>query len=228
MSLGNIYKFFYLIHSMSKSDIMIVTVPNAALFPEGAHPEGFIPHEESDLRSVILENFDYTRRGDAEVDFTMKQPISYAVIRNEEGKIFAYQRGSKRTEFHETRLAGKWACGIGGHIEAEDEETGDILADSLRRELEEEITLHGNILSIEPIGYINSEKDEVSKVHIGVLYVITTDSKTAEWSEEVVNEGFYTAEELEEMMNNPETVWEEWTRIALNTITKAQSTNQKA
>jgi predicted NUDIX family phosphoesterase len=55
------------------------------------------------------------------MDFTLKQPISYAVIRNTEGKVFAYQRGHKRTEFHETRLAGKWACGIGGHIEQEDE-----------------------------------------------------------------------------------------------------------
>lgn len=203
---------------MAKEDIMIVTVPNTALFPTGAHHEGFIPHAEHDLRRVILDNFSYTRRGDAEVDFTMKQPISYAVIRNTEWKVFAYQRGSKREGFHETRLAGKWACGIGGHIEAEDEETGDILADSLRRELEEEITLHGNILSIEPIGYINSEKDEVSKVHIGVLYVITTDSKTAEGSEEVVNEGFYTSDELREMMANPETTWEEWTRIALRAI----------
>jgi predicted NUDIX family phosphoesterase len=56
----------------------------------------------------------------------------------------------------------------------------DILSTSLIRELEEEITLHGKILSVDPIGYINSEKDEVSKVHIGVLYVITTDSLTAE------------------------------------------------
>jgi len=203
---------------MNKSDILIVTVPNITLFPTGIHPEGFIPHAEQDLRKVILDNFSYTRRGDAEVDFTLKQPISYAVIRNTEGKIFAYQRGSKRSEFHETRLAGKWACGIGGHIEAEDEETGDILADSLRRELEEEITLHGIILSIDPIGYINSEKDEVSKVHIGVLYIIETDSLTATGSEEVVNEGFYTPEELHEMMKNPDTVWEEWTKIALGAI----------
>lgn len=172
---------------MNKFDTLIVTVPNSALFPDGIHPEGFIPHEERDMRSIILSNFGYTRRGDAEVDFTLKQPISYAIIRNTEGKIFAYQRGDKRTEAHETRLAGKWACGIGGHIEKEDE-AGDILADSLIRELEEEITLHGNILSVNPIGYINSEKDEVSKVHIGVLYVIDTDSKTAEGSEEVVNE----------------------------------------
>ncbi len=202
---------------MNKFDTLIVTVPNTALFPDGIHPEGFIPHEERDMRSIILSNFGYTRRGDAEVDFTLKQPISYAIIRNTEGKIFAYQRGDKRTEAHETRLAGKWACGIGGHIEKEDE-AGDILADSLIRELEEEITLHGNILSVNPIGYINSEKDEVSKVHIGVLYVIDTDSKTAEGSEEVVNEGFYTPEELHEMMQNPDTIWEEWTKIALKAV----------
>jgi hypothetical protein len=48
--------------------------------------------------------------------------------------------------------------------------------------------------------------------------VITTDSKTAEGSEEVVNEGFYTSDELREMMANPETTWEEWTRIALRAI----------
>ncbi|MCB9806541.1 NUDIX domain-containing protein [Candidatus Peribacteria bacterium] len=202
---------------MNKFDTLIVTVPNTALFPDGIHPEGFIPHEERDMRSIILSNFGYTHRGDAEVDFTLKQPISYAIIRNTEGKIFAYQRGDKRTEAHETRLAGKWACGIGGHIEKEDE-AGDILADSLIRELEEEITLHGKILSVNPIGYINSEKDEVSKVHIGVLYVIDTDSKTAEGSEEVVNEGFYTPEELHEMMQNPDTIWEEWTKIALKAV----------
>lgn len=202
---------------MNKFDTLIVTIPNSALFPDGIHPEGFIPHEERDMRSIILSNFGYTRRGDAEVDFTLKQPISYAIIRNTEGKIFAYQRGDKRTEAHETRLAGKWACGIGGHIEKEDE-AGDILADSLIRELEEEITLHGNILSVNPIGYINSEKDEVSKVHIGVLYVIDTDSKTAEGSEEVVNEWFYTPEELHEMMKNPDTIWEEWTKIALKAV----------
>lgn len=95
---------------MNKFDTFIVTVPNAVLFPAGVHPEGFIPHAENDLRKVILANYTYTRRGDAEMDFTMKQPISYAVIRNTEGKIFAYQRGDKRTEAHETRLAGKWAC----------------------------------------------------------------------------------------------------------------------
>ena len=48
---------------MNKFDTLIVTVPNTALFPDGIHPEGFIPHEERDMRSIILSNFGYTRRG---------------------------------------------------------------------------------------------------------------------------------------------------------------------
>ena len=47
------------------------------------------------------------------------------------------------------------------------------------RELEEEITLDGKVLGMEPVGYINSQKDEVSTVHIGVLYLITTDATSA-------------------------------------------------
>jgi predicted NUDIX family phosphoesterase len=178
------------------------------------HPEGFIPHAENDLRKWYSRTIPTLAEAMLRWTSLWSSLSRMQIIKNTEGKIFAYQRGDKRTEAHETRLAGKWACGIGGHIEKEDE-TGDILADSLIRELEEEITLHGKILSVDPIGYINSEKDEVSKVHIGVLYVITTDSLTAEGSEEVVNEGFYTPDELHEMMQNPDTVWEEWTKIAL-------------
>jgi hypothetical protein len=33
-----------------------------------------------------------------------------------------------------------------------------------------------------------------------------------------VNEWFYTPEELHQMMQNPETEWEEWTKIALKAI----------
>ena len=38
---------------MNKFDTLIVTVPNAVLFPTGVHPEGFIPHAENDLRKVL-------------------------------------------------------------------------------------------------------------------------------------------------------------------------------
>ena len=43
--------------SMNKFDTLIVTVPNAVLFPTGTHAEGFIPHAENDLRKIILENY---------------------------------------------------------------------------------------------------------------------------------------------------------------------------
>lgn len=203
---------------MNKEDIQIVVVPTEKIFPDGEQFEGFLAHEDRDITSIILDSFHYMRRGDAEVDPNFKQPIGYAVIRNLDGDIFLYQRGSKRQEFHESRLAGKWACGIGGHIEAEDEETGDILTDSLLRELEEEVTLDGNILSVEPIGYINSLKDEVSEVHIGILYVITTDAQMITGSEEVVNEKFYPLSQIQDIIDDPEKEVEEWTRIVINHI----------
>lgn len=201
---------------MSKEDIQIVVVPTEKIFPDWDQFEGFLSHEDRDITSVILENFHYMRRGDAEVDPSFKQPIGYAVIRNAQGDVFLYQRGNKREEFHESRLAGKWACGIGWHIEAEDEETGDILTDSLLRELEEEVTLDGKILSVEPIGYINSMKDEVSEVHIGILYVITTDSENITGSEEVVNERFYPLSDIQNIIDDPEKEVEEWTRIVVD------------
>lgn len=165
---------------------------------------------------TILEEFHYMRRGDAEVDPSFKQPISYALIRNLDGDVFLYQRGSKREEFHESRLAGKWACGIGGHIEKEDEDSGNIFEDSLLRELEEEITLDGKVIDMEPIGYINSQKDEVSLVHIGVLYLITTDATSATGSEEVVNEGFYSLDQAAQILDDPDRAVEEWTRIVID------------
>jgi len=207
---------------MNKFDIEIAVVPNEKLFPTGQKFEGFRAHSQEDFTTRILENYTYMRRGDAEVDFSHKQPIGYGLIKNSEGKYFFYQRGSKRSGEHETRLAGKWACGIGGHIEAEDEETGNILTDSLIRELEEEITLNGSVTSAQPIGYINYEGDEVSQVHIGVLYLIETDATTAIGSEEVVNEGFYSKEEILKKLNNPELVVEEWTRIVFDHIFRSR------
>ena len=92
------------------------------------------------------------------------------------------------------------------------------MSDSLIRELEEEITLDGSVKSAEPIGYINYEGDSVSQVHIGVLYLIDTNASTATGSEEVVNEGFYTKEEIQGMLDDPELVIEEWTRIVFSHI----------
>ena len=97
---------------MSKFDVEIVVVKNTDLFPTGEKFEGFRAHSEEDFTTRILNNFEYMNRGIAEENLEYKQPIGYGLIKNSEGKYFFYQRGSKRTGAHETRLAGKWACGI--------------------------------------------------------------------------------------------------------------------
>lgn len=59
-------------------------------------------------------------------------------------------------------------------------------------------------------------KDEVSEVHIGILYVITTDSENITGSEEVVNERFYPLSDIQNIIDDPEKEVEEWTRIVVD------------
>jgi len=58
-------------------------------------------------------------------------------------------------------------------------DTKNILDESLIREVEEEIDLKGSITGVEYVGLINSSENDVSKVHLGILYIISTDAKKA-------------------------------------------------
>ncbi|MEM3450763.1 MAG: hypothetical protein QW439_04370, partial [Candidatus Woesearchaeota archaeon] len=56
-----------------------------------------------------------TTRAEAEESSELKQPIPYAVLINEEDKIYYYIRSRKG--YSESRLAEKGSIGVGGHIE---------------------------------------------------------------------------------------------------------------
>jgi len=62
----------------------------------------------------------------------------------------------------------------------------------------------------------------VSLVHIGVLYLITTDATSALGSEEVVNEGFYPLSRAGEMIDDPDKTFEEWTRIVIEYLMEVE------
>jgi len=112
-----------------------------------------------------------------------QQIIFYGLIRQGD-KFFVYQRGGKDSSYVETRLQGKIAIGVGGHIEPSD--TG--LIDSLYRELDEELFFKksgqeinlkdsegrvteksfSNLADIYIIGLIKNELKEVDEVHLGL------------------------------------------------------------
>ncbi|KPK00984.1 MAG: hypothetical protein AMK71_07265 [Nitrospira bacterium SG8_35_4] len=135
----------------------------------------------------IMENQMFMERDEAEYNFSHKQVIPYVTIRYGNDYLLL-KRTKKQTE---KRLHDKYSLGIGGHINPGSPDSEDnIIMQGLYRELNEEISLH------EPgglhfIGIINDERNSVSRVHLGLLYVLDvlssgfevleTELMTAQW-----------------------------------------------
>jgi len=206
----------------NKEDVQIMVVPREKLFSEKQF-QGFLHHNETDFNSKILENFEWMRRGDAEINPEFQQPIAYCIIVNKNTKkIFAYQRTEKAGE---SRLHNKWSWGVGGHIDVPDHDetkSENPIELSMMRELEEEIGLKKEqITKITPLGYINDDSNSVGKVHFGILYSIETNLKNIEQAEEELSKGkMFSIEELESIKNNPDNYIESWSQISFDPLKK--------
>jgi|TARA_Y100000310_G_scaffold345315_2_gene463684 predicted NUDIX family phosphoesterase len=201
-----------------KYDQVILAIDKEDLF-WGDHFEGFKPHEETDYESRILQSYGFMRRGPLETDPSFKQPIGYALIVNPQlKKVFAYQRAIKDEQYTETRLQGLWSWGIGGHIERSEGKEDNPIYAGLRRELDEEVEIEGDITSIRPLGYINLEHD-VHAVHFGILYLVETNATEVKPKDaEVERGGLVSMDELEVICNNSHFKVEEWSETALGPL----------
>jgi predicted NUDIX family phosphoesterase len=190
---------------------MIMVVERSKLF-ENFSFQGFKSHQDSDYQSVILNHYQFMKRGIAEENPNYKQPTGYVIIVNPElKKVFAYQRSAKGNE---KRLWGKWSWGLGGHIEKFDVHNGNPIHTSVLRELEEEIFLTGNFTP-KILGYINDDSNKVGEVHFGILYVVETNkSEITQQNAEIKVGNFMDLQELEQICNSDAEV-EPWSRIAL-------------
>lgn len=136
---------------------------------------------------TILKNQSFMVREEAEYNFEHKQVIPYVTVRHSDDYLLL-QRTKQQAE---KRLHNKYSLGIGGHINPVDEmERENIIINSLYRELNEEVFVKDpDGLSF--IGIINDESNSVSRVHLGLLYVLEastpdfkvleTDKMTAKW-----------------------------------------------
>jgi len=206
---------------MEEFEREIMVVNNQKLFSRTKDRfEGFRSHSETDFETKILSNFSFMKRALAEKSYEHKQPIGYVLIINPKAKkIFSYQRSSKDSQYKEKRLQGKWSWGVGGHIEKFDAKNINPIKISMLREIEEEVDV-GKIKNIRVLGYVNNEKDDVSKVHFGILYLLETDSENIKPKGIEFDEGrLRTIKELEEIANSGVAV-EEWSKIALEPIKK--------
>lgn len=158
---------------------VILVVERRHLFP-GLSPQGFLPPDAIDLEAVAGRLF-FAERDYMEQCSHYKQIIPYLVLTRGEGgsrRVLCYQRRSKHTE---ARLGGLWSVGFGGHIEPEDSAAGSrrtasLLEATALREMEEETGLKPGAAALRLAGFINSDAQDVSSVHFGVVYRVALDA----------------------------------------------------
>jgi predicted NUDIX family phosphoesterase len=169
----------------------VLIIPNNLLQAHIQDASGcLITEQKEQVFDKILDNQMFMLRNDAEYNFDHKQIIPYVVIRNGTNYLLL-QRLSKQTE---KRLHNKYSLGIGGHINpASSIQEDNIILNGLYRELNEEVAV-GDASGLHFVGIINDERNSVSRVHLGLLYVLDvlsseyrvleTEKMTAQWVSE--------------------------------------------
>jgi predicted NUDIX family phosphoesterase len=152
------------------------------------------------ILDVIASQHFFVPRAEAEVQPKWRQIIPYVVITHRDD-IFTLRRLRKQTE---ARLHDKVSIGIGGHINPRH----DVLA-GLRKELDEEVTID-DAYDLEFAGILNDESTEVSRVHLGAVYVLRASSANVRVREtEKMTGSFVSRSELAAMREAMET----WSQI---------------
>jgi len=197
----------------------IMVVENKKLF-QNIERKTWFYDKNIGLEKIILDNYSYLIRKDAEINLNYKQPIPYAVVLNENLDIFVYKRWWKNSNAWDKRLHNKISIWVGWHIEKDDVKWDNPIYDTLLREIEEELNVKENDIDmIKNIWYINNDTDEVNSVHIWVIYLVYLNNSNFELLDwEISKWEFLKLEDLELMLNSWNYDLEKWSRILLNPI----------
>lgn len=173
---------------MSKWDEQILVVDRKTIFSNEENAfYGFISLEDERVEKITSTFDKYTvkRRGDMEEDPSYKQLIGYVLVKDKNTKeVLVYKR---LVGGGEARLHGKASVGIGGHMnDVADRTIDEILKINAAREVEEEIGISFDeaLINLNFVGLINDDKEEVGKVHIGVVYVCEVEKEKVKVTED--------------------------------------------
>ncbi len=145
----------------------VLIVPRAALFSR-VSVHGFVTRDVDAFLDVIAHHSTFRPRAQVEEDVSLKQIIPYMLVRYQT-QLFLFQRSSAGGE---ARLHGKYSIGVGGHINRGDVEgAANVVAEGLRRELEEELHVD-TPWRARLVGVLNDERNPVSQVHFGLVHVV--------------------------------------------------------
>jgi len=159
----------------------ILVIPRAQLFSQEAW-QGLRGADQINLEQyleIIKSKCQFLPRPAMEQDPRYKQVIPYLIFRYQ-GKLFLMQRSAQASE---VRLRDQYSLGIGGHIRQEDL-VGQSIFDWARREFAEEVIYDGK-LDVQVLGILNDDSNEVGRVHLGLVLLLTGDSDQIEVSSEL-------------------------------------------
>jgi predicted NUDIX family phosphoesterase len=154
---------------LSSHDEHILVVKRSHLFPTNAW-HGLKQVDFDHYLHIIDHKKEFHPRSLMEQNPLYKQIIPYLVFSHKD-TFFLMQR---RSDASETRLRNKLTLGIGGHIRKEDLHDSSIFSWATR-EFHEEVDYAGSF-TIKPLGIINDDSNDVGKVHIGFVFLLTGDS----------------------------------------------------
>ncbi len=155
---------------MTAASEQVLCVRRDDIFPDGAW-HGFVSDGLERHQKVIRERHFFMARSEVEDDAAYQQIIPYVVFRH--GDLYFLTHRLRASS--EKRLRKQYSLGVGGHINPGDLDAGDPIQDGLKREWEEEVIYHGSF-EAKLIGLLNDESSPVSKVHLGVVFLVEGDT----------------------------------------------------
>ncbi|HEV2953391.1 MAG TPA: NUDIX domain-containing protein [Candidatus Dormibacteraeota bacterium] len=122
------------------------------------------------LGQVLRASSYFLPRDEVEDDPAYQQIIPYIVFRHQR-RYFLTKRLHASSE---KRLRQQYSLGVGGHINPGDGDSGDIIDSGLRREWEEEVEYQAEVKPT-LLGLLNDDSSPVSRVHLGVVFLVDGD-----------------------------------------------------
>ena len=148
----------------------VLVVRREDMFPDGAW-NGFVSENLDRHQRVIRERHFFKPRSEVENDSSFQQIIPYVVFRHDDRYLLTHRLRASS----EKRLRKQYSLGVGGHINPADLEGGDPILDGLKREWSEEVIYEGRF-EARMLGLLNEDSSPVSKVHLGVVFLVDGDT----------------------------------------------------
>lgn len=193
--------------SIPAEDILVVK--RSVLFQNEPTWTGLRQVSMSEYLEIINKHKEFLPRAAMETDPMYKQIIPYL--------IFAYKNTyflmQRKHNASEARLQNKFSLGIGGHIRQEDMINNSII-DWAQREFYEEVAYDGE-LTIEPLGILNDDSNDVGKVHIGFVFLLRGNTNAIQVKSELKQGMLCSLEELAAYADRMES-WSQFVYTFLN------------